>query len=684
MAAGSLPSSEELPPGFRVEGGSVEEAEGLPPGFRVEQATAEPKAQRPWIMRAFEDAAISTARLPTAIAKALEAQARATAMLPSALANNRGVAETAGGLAGAAAGGVLGSAAGPGGTALGLATGEVLGSGAGSFLFDLLHEAADTARGRTGSKTASERYQEYLANAGDASKLTALMLPVGPMVGGGLRQAGRLVTGVSGKMAPAVNSAQDLGIQPTLQDVGTRAGAISEAIGRIPFVGVKRGIERTQKQVDAAVKHFADRMGADLTRDEAADLVKLGGLENAKAAYKDIDAAYEAVKTRSAALGNPAILPADPIADLGIAYRQASELPLDTLPGAGTTVKMTQKDFRGLILEKEPRAFLEKVAYLRGVKLSYNQQLQLRNTVSRLQRQTDPSVPGTPFPDPDAYRYLSQAKGALKEVLARSADPELAELAKTANSLAAEWKSFVMQPAFREFRAANPGMTRAGEWLRPETREMQDLLGILTKERSPRNLRSLHRLIGDEAFGQVRRRATFQHFADAIVEKGGDMRIDPDKLREGLGLGTREGELRLEALLEGSDVKVADVSKLVDALSIVGDQFLPAVSQFMTRHLAFSSAGKGGISPKQLMGTLFWGSAATGGGFAAGGPLGSAGGLIGMRALNEALHSRRALNALVKSTKWSPGDRKSEYYLRALARMTLDDYDETAAPSEAQ
>jgi hypothetical protein len=219
-----------------------------------------------------------------------------------------------------------------------------------------------------------------------------------------------------------------------------------------------------------------------------------------------------------------------------------------------------------------------------------------------------------------------------------------------------------------------PGIVHKGEWHKPTTMEFQKLLDVVVKEQSPENIVRFHALVGDEAFGHIRRRATMDALGGAVTETDAGMRINVPLLRSKLGLDTEEGVLRLRSLLQGSDVDITDVRKLVNALELVGDQFVPNVSQFMTRHLMLKTAGGGasGGVLQMLKGMVLAGAGSGSfgvAGAAAGGPLGGAiSTIVGMRVINEALSSRRILNWMLEAARYDMAGRPMSAFLRRIAR----------------
>lgn len=573
-----------------------------------------------------------------------------------------------------AAGGTAGTIAGAGAGPAGMLGGSILGSMGGSAAYDAANDLVRWVYGLEQPAQGFERLRETYNNAVGAGAFDAFAAALFPIIGPVAKAIPRFLTRVSPDMAPAIDNARGLGIEPTSKMVGQRASALAQATSRLPFVGTGRDTKRTVAQIQRVVDDYSRRLGADLTFDEAADAIALGGEKRARDVMNGIDAAYGLVRTKAAEKGNKAIFPAQSMARAGHDYlAEAGEV---AVPVSGKV------DLSAITSAATPEEFLKGVAQLDGVHLTYSQLQRLRTVSGRLIGKTGPTFPGGPYQDELAYRYLKQFRAGTRDAMTDATDQEVATLAQQANQFYSEWKTFIMQPGLAEFRRAVPGVATKHEFSRPSTLETQKLLATYTKEKSPRILNMVRQLVGDEAFGQVRRRAFMDTFLSSTKQvEGGGMGLDTMALRENFGLNSREGELRLEALLKGSDVTTGDVRRLVDALETVGDQFLPEVSQFMTRSLMLRTAGTGAAGGVHgILATTLLAGAGGGGAMAAMGAGGIIPGVIGtlipLRLFNEALSSRRVLNWMVRGVQeYNAGGQWQHTFRRAMQVMERGERD---------
>lgn len=569
--------------------------------------------------------------------------------------------------AGAAVGAGIGMVAGPAAPAT-VPVASVLGAMGGTAAYDAVNELIDFVHGKEPLGSGWERAQQNADNALGAGAFEAGTMGLMRLFMPAVRGMGRLLTGVSPSQAPRVSSANDLGLTPSASTIGSRAKPFSSATERLPMAGSGKSAKRITGEVDALLESTANAMGEPLLRDEAANVVALGGRRNALKLMDSYKARYKVVEDISKSLGDPKVFSSRFMS--GTANEFLGTVGEARVPT--TTVKDLTARGRGIT----PETFLDGVGSLGDQPLSYPQVQALRRTANRLLEQTLPAVPGGAYKDPDGYRGLQAFLGSIGTTIKRGRNLDLVQAWDAADTEFKNFKSFINQPAFSEFRAAVPGITTPNVFNRPQTAEVQNLLDTLVKEQSPNVLRSLRVLIGDEGFSQIRRRAFTEDLGSFVqpVESGG-VRLHAAAMKHKWGLDGQnpEGLARMEALLEGSDIGIGDVRRLADGLELVGDQFLPQVSQFMMRRLMLQTAGggvKGGAH--NILGSLLLGGAggsvATQGiGAAASGALYT---LMGLRVINEALNSPKVLGSMLKAIDASKAGRPTEMFIRrALLQM---------------
>lgn len=494
-----------------------------------------------------------------------------------------------------------------------------------------------------------------------------------------VRATGRLFTGVSQTQAPGVARAQALGLTPSAANIGTRAGPVSAGISRLPMVGNKSA-ERVTKQVDGLLERYEGALGTPMSRDEAANVVAAGGRKNALKLMDNYKAKYDAVRAISEKAGNPKAFSSRGMSDAARAFFGV----VDEQAVAGATVG----DLAALTRAAKPEDFLTGVAQLGDTALSYPQIAALRRTATRLQKMTDFSPALGAFRDEVGYRGLQDFLNATNDAIRNGRNLDIVQAWGVADDAFRNFKTFINQPQFSEFRRAVPGVEKRHVLNRPQTAERQDLLDLLVRERSPDNLRSFHTLVGEDGFSQIRSRAFMEDLNRAVQPSPeGGVRINAQLLKDAWGLNGKnpEGLARLEALLEGGQVSVGQVRQLADALELVGDQFLPQTSQFMARRLMLQTAG-GGVSggAHNIIGSLMLGGA---GGSVASQGLGAAASgalytLLGLRLFNSALTSPKVLNSMLKAVELHKANRPFEAFIRrALIQMERAEGGEGPVPT---
>lgn len=196
---------------------------------------------------------------------------------------------------------------------------------------------------------------------------------------------------------------------------------------------------------------------------------------------------------------------------------------------------------------------------------------------------------------------LGEAKGALEEAILRidevnpNINPELMNAITSRYSLANRIFMNTQRLIGNDPNTANPvaqilkrakvfdGSGRGGGINEDE------LADLIFKSNSPEAVKQLRSLIGEDVTKQLARRvfdkavATATKKIPANAMSGESMQIDPEKLRDALGLsvrskGSREG---LEQLLFGTGIKVKDIEEFVDILGTFDNVIVP--SMFVAR-----------------------------------------------------------------------------------------------------